>query len=132
MSLSKPKHSGVRDPNKHENNIQHLRYYRNKYNRDKNKTKNSYRSNTGHGGEPQGYNRNARQDNPNNVITCQQTNSNHQNTELQEIGYTLVEVLTSINCRTSGTEPIILSENQDNDRTNFFSEQPVSIEVGNN
>ena len=46
MSMSKPKHRGVRDPNKLENNIQYRTYYRNDYNRDKNNSTNNHRSNT--------------------------------------------------------------------------------------
>ena len=46
MSMSKPKHRGVRDPNKLENNIQYRTYYRNDYNRDKNNSTNKHRSNT--------------------------------------------------------------------------------------
>ena len=32
MSVSKPKHSGDRDPNKQEKNIQYRKYYQNEYN----------------------------------------------------------------------------------------------------
>ena len=53
-------------------------------------------------------------------ITFQQTNNNHQNNESEGIGHTLVDFLTSINCRTSNTETIIVPETQDNDRTNSF------------
>ena len=81
MSVSKSKHMGDRDPNKQENNKQYRKYYRNEYNRDKNKRRNTYRFNTRHGGEQQGYNRNPRQDNSNNVITFKQTSNNHQNNE---------------------------------------------------
>ena len=38
----------------------------------------------------------------------------------KEIGETLVEVLTWINCRTSSTETIIVPETQGNDRMNSF------------
>ena len=79
---------------------------------------NIYRSNTGHGGEQQASNRNPRHDNFRNVITFQKTNSNHQNNESEEIGDTLVEVLTSINRQKSSTETIIVPETQDNDRMN--------------
>ena len=109
MSVSKSKHAGDRDPNKRENNIQYLTYYRNEYNRDKNKRTNICRSNTRHGGDQQGYNRNPRQD-----------NSNNANNESEEIGDTLVEVLTSINRQTSSTETIIVPEKQDNDGMNSF------------
>ena len=109
MSVSKSKHAGDRDPNKQENNIQYLTYYRNEYNRDKNKRTNICRSNTRHGGDQQGYNRNPRQD-----------NSNNANNESEEIGDTLVEVLTSINRQTSSTETIIVPEKQDNDGMNSF------------
>ena len=55
MSVSKPKKArGCQRPNKQENNIQYQTYYRNEYNRDKNKRRNIYRSDTGHGGEQQG------------------------------------------------------------------------------
>ena len=54
------------------------------------------------------------------MITFQQINSNNQNNSPEEIGDTLVEVLTSINCQTSSTETIIVSETQDNDRMNSF------------
>ena len=62
--------------------------------------------------------RNPRQDNSKNKITFKQTSSNHQNNESEEIGDTLVEVLTTINRRTSSTETIIVPETQDNDRMN--------------
>ena len=39
MSVSKPKHAGVRDPNQQKNNVQYQAYYRNKYNREKQKKK---------------------------------------------------------------------------------------------
>ena len=39
MSVSKPKHAGVRDPNQQKNNVQYQTYYRNKYNREKPKKK---------------------------------------------------------------------------------------------
>ena len=118
MSVSKPKHAADRDPNKQENNIQYRTYYRNEYNQDKNKRRNIYRSNTRHRGEQQRYNKNQRQDNSNNVITFKQTSNNHQNNESEEIGDTLVEVLTSINRRTWSTETIIVPKTQDNDRMN--------------
>ena len=35
MSVSKPKHAGVSDPNKQKNNMQYQIYYRNEYNQDK-------------------------------------------------------------------------------------------------
>ena len=54
------------------------------------------------------------------MITFQQINSNNQNNSPEEIGDTLVEVLTSINCQTSSTETTIVSETQDNDRMNSF------------
>ena len=85
MSVSKPKHAGDRDPNKQENSIQYRTYYRNEYSQDKNKRRNFNRSNTRHGGEQQGYNRNPRQGNSNNVITFKQTSNNHQNNESEEI-----------------------------------------------
>ena len=44
MSVSKAKHAGERDPNKHENNIQYRTYYRHEYNRDKKKRTNIYRT----------------------------------------------------------------------------------------
>ena len=56
--MSKPQHGGVRDPNKHENNIQYRTYYRNDHNRDKNNRRTNYRFNKGHEGEQQIYNRN--------------------------------------------------------------------------
>ena len=90
MSVSKSKHAGDRDPNKQENNIHYRTYYRNEYNRDKNKRTNIYRSNTRHGGDQQGYDRNPRQDNSNNAITFKQKSNNHQNNESKEIGDTLV------------------------------------------
>ena len=120
MLVSKPKHAGARDPDKHENNIQYRTYNRNEYNRDKNKRRNICRSNTGNGGEQQGYNRNRRKDNSNTVITFQHTNSNHQNNESEQIGDILVEVLTYINRRTSSTETIIVPETQNNDIMNSF------------
>ena len=120
MSVSKPKHAGDRDLNKQENSIQYRTYYWNEYNLDKNKRRNIYRSNTWHGGEQQGYNRNPRQGNSNKVITFKQTSNNHQNNESEEIGDTLVEVLTSINHRTLSTETIIVPETQDNDILNSF------------
>ena len=120
MSLSKPNHAVVRDPNKEENNIQYRTYYRSEYNRDRNNRRNIYRSNTAHGGQQRGYSKNSRQDHSNNVRTFQQSNNNHQNNESEEIGDTLVEALTSINCRTSSAETIIVSETQDNDRMNSF------------
>ena len=55
-----------------------------------------------------------------NVITFKQTSNNHQNNESEKIGDTLVEVLTSINRRTSSAETIIVPETQDNDRMNSF------------
>ena len=61
MSVRKPKHVGDRDPNKQESNIQYRTYYRNGYNRDKNKRTNIYRPDTRHGEDQQGYNRNPRQ-----------------------------------------------------------------------
>ena len=120
MSVSKPKHAGDRDPNKQENSIQYQTYYRNEYNRDKSKRRNIYRSNTGQGGEQQGYNRNPRQENSNNVTFFKQTSNNHQNNESEEIGDILVDVLTSINRQTSSTETIIVPETLDNDRMNYF------------
>ena len=39
MSVSKPKHAGVRDPNQQKNNVQDQAYYRNTYNREKQKKK---------------------------------------------------------------------------------------------
>ena len=48
MSVSKPKHASFRDPDIQENNIQYQTYCRNEYNRDKDKRRNIYRSNTGH------------------------------------------------------------------------------------
>ena len=118
MSVSKPKHAGVRDPDIQENNI-HYRTYRNEYNRGKSKRRNIYRSNNGHRGEQQAYNRNPTQDNFNNVITFQQANSNHQNNESEEIGDTLVDVVTSINRRTSSIETIIVPETQYNDSMQY-------------
>ena len=56
----------------------------------------------------------------NNVITFKQLSNNHQNNELEKIGVTLVEVLTSINHLTLSTETIIVPETQDNDRMNYF------------
>ena len=53
----------TRHPDKQKNNIQYRTHYPNEYNWDKNKRKNIYRSNTGHGGERQVYNRNPGQDN---------------------------------------------------------------------
>ena len=120
MSVSKPKHAGDTDPNKQENNIQYQIIYRNVYNRDKIKRTSIYRSNTRHGGEQQGYNRNPRQDNCNNAITFEQKSNNYQNNESEEIVDTLVEVLTSINRRTPSTETIIVPETQDNDGMNSF------------
>ena len=96
MSVSKPKHMDDRDPDKQENIIQYRTYYRNEYNRDKNKRRNIYKSNTGHGGEQQRYNRNTRQGNSNNMINFKQTINNDQNNESEETGDTLVEVLISI------------------------------------
>ena len=55
-----------------------------------------------------------------NSITFIQKSNNHQNNESEEIGDTLVEILTSINRRTSSTETIIIAETQDNDGTNSF------------
>ena len=120
MSVSKPKHASVRDPGKQENNIQYKTYYQNDYNWDKNKRKNIYRFNAGLEGEQQICSRNPRQNNFNNVIKFQQTNSNHQNHESEEIGDTLVEVLTSINHQPLSTETIVVPEIQDNDRLNSF------------
>ena len=54
------------------------------------------------------------------MITFQQISSNNQNNSSEEIGDTLVEVLTSINCQTSSTETTIVSKTQDNDRMNYF------------
>ena len=39
MSVSKPKHGGVRDADQQENNIQYRTYYRNELNQDKSKRK---------------------------------------------------------------------------------------------
>ena len=113
ISVSKPKHAGVRNPNKQENSIQYRTYYRNEYNGEKNKRRIIYRSNTGH----VGYKKNARHDNPNNVVTFKQTSNNHENNKSKEIRDTLAEVLTSINRRTSST---IFPETQHNDRMNSF------------
>ena len=120
MSVGKPKHVGGRHANKQENNIQYWTYYRNEYNRDKNKRTNIYRSNTKHGGDQNWYNRNPRQDTFNNAINFKQESSNHQNNESEEIGDTLAEVLTSINHWTLNTETIIVPETLDNDRMNTF------------
>ena len=120
MSVSKSKHAGDRDPNKQEHNIQYRTYYSNEYNRDKNKRTNIYRSNTTHGGDQQGHNRNPRQNNSKNALTFKQKTRNHQNNESEEIGDTLVQVLTSINCRTSSTKTTIVPETQDNDGMNSF------------
>ena len=54
MLVSKSKHAGDRDSNKRENSIHYQTYYRNDYNRDKNKTTIIYRSNTRHEGDQQG------------------------------------------------------------------------------
>ena len=78
-SVSKSKQAGDRDSNKQENSIHFQTCYRNKYNRDKSKRTNIYRSNARHGGDQQRYNRNSRQDNSNNAITFKQKSSNHQN-----------------------------------------------------
>ena len=74
---------GVRDTDKEENNLQYQTYYRNEYNREK-KRKRKHRSNTGYEGKQEVYHRNSRQDNFNNVITFQQTNSYDQNNESEE------------------------------------------------
>ena len=39
MSVSKPKHGGVSNPDQQENNIQYRTYYRNEQNQDKSKRK---------------------------------------------------------------------------------------------
>ena len=109
MLVSKPKQAGGRDPKNQENNIQYWTYYRNEYNQDTNKRTNIYGSNTRHRGE-QGYNRNPRQDNSHDAITFKQKRNNHQNNESEEIGDTLVEVLTLINGWASTTETIIVPE----------------------
>ena len=72
-----------------------------------------YRSNTGNEGEQRVYNRNPSQDNSNIVTTFQQANNNKQNNESEEIGDTLVDVLTSINRQTSSRETIIVPKTQD-------------------
>ena len=54
------------------------------------------------------------------MIKFQQTNKNYQNNESKEIGDTSVDVLTSINHRTSSTETIIAPETQDKDGMNSF------------
>ena len=94
MPVSKPKQVGDRNPNKKGNNILYRTHYRNEKNRDKNKRRNIYRSNTRYGEKQHRYKRNSRQENSRNLITFKQTNNNHQNHESD----TLVEVLTSINC----------------------------------
>ena len=132
MSTSKPQHENARGPNKQENSIQCRTYNRNDYNRDKNKRRNNYSSNTGHGGEQQRENRNSRQYNSKNVITFQQANSNHQSNESAEIGDTLVEVLLTISRRTSSTETAIFPETKDNGKMNSFLVNSLSIEAGNN
>ena len=53
MSVSKPKHSGDRDPNKQEKNIQYRKYYQNEYNQNKCKRRKIYESNTRNRGEQQ-------------------------------------------------------------------------------
>ena len=113
MSVSKSKHVSDRDPNKQENNNQYRTYYRNEYNQDKSKRTNIYRSKTRHGGDQQGYIRIPKQDNSNNVLNFKQKSDNHQNNESEQIGETLVEVLTSINCQTSSIETIIVPETHD-------------------
>ena len=113
MSVSKPKHSGDRDPNKQEKNIQYRKYYQNEYNQNKCKRRKIYESNTRNRGEQQRYNRNPWQGNSNNVITYTQRSNNHQNIESEEIGDTLVEVSSSINRRTLTTEAIIVPEKED-------------------
>ena len=120
MLVSKPKQAGGRDPKNQDNNIQYWTYYRNEYNQDTNKRTNIYGSNTRHRGEQQGYNRNPRQDNSHDAITFKQKRNNHQNNESEEIGDTLVEVLTLINGWASTTETIIVPETQDNDGMNSF------------
>ena len=120
MSVSKPKHSGDRDPNKQEKNIQYRKYYLNEYNQNKCKRRKIYESNTRNRGEQQRYNRNPWQGNSNNVITYTQRSNNHQNIESEEIGDTLVEVSSSINRRTLTTEAIIVPEKEDNDRMSSF------------
>ena len=67
MSVRKPKHSSVRDPEKQENNRQYKTYYRNKYNRDKAKKKTF--TDLILGMEQQIHNRKPRHKNFNNVIT---------------------------------------------------------------
>ena len=57
----------------------------------KRKRRNTCRSDTGHEGERQRYNRNPRQDNSSNVITFEKASHNYQNNESGEIGDTLVE-----------------------------------------
>ena len=113
MSVSKSKHVSDRDLNKQENNNQYRTYYRNECNQDKSKRTNIYRSKTRHGGDQQGYNRVPKQDNSNNVLTFKQKSDNHQNNESEQIGETLVEILTSINCQTSSIETIIVPETHD-------------------
>ena len=54
------------------------------------------------------------------MITCQETNSNYQNNESEEIGDTQVKVLKSINHRISSAGTIIVPETQDNDRMVSF------------
>ena len=51
---------------------------------EKKKKKSKHRSNTEYEGKQEAYHRNSRQDNFNNVITFQQTNSYDQNNESEE------------------------------------------------
>ena len=81
MPVSKPKQVGDRNPNKKGNNILYRTHYRNEKNRDKNKRRNIYRSNTRYGEKQHRYKRNSRQENSRNLITFKQTNNNHQNHE---------------------------------------------------
>ena len=113
MSESKQKNTGVREPDKQENNIKYQTYYRNEYNETKTKEKifadlildmeESNKYTTAIQGKK----------NFNNEITFQQINSSLQNSESEEIEDKIIEVLISINCQTSSTEAMIFPETQD-------------------
>ena len=79
------------------------------------------------GEEQQRCKKNSRLGNSNNVTTSQQTNNNDLKNKSEEIGDTLTEVLTLVNCQTSNMDTVIVPGTQDNDRTHFFLVNNASL-----
>ena len=117
MSINQPR-SNSRQPLM-EDNTNYRRYNRDDYNRDRHSRNNRLRPGNEHEREQTQNRRNERQENFNNR-TIDQRNNDQTNDESEEVGNTLVEMLTSINRRTSSTETVIVCDTQDNEEMNSF------------